>query len=181
MEWLTDLLGIGATAASGGALGLVGAVAGKVGQIFQARQERKNKELDYAHELKLLEMQHAQASREDLHEVEMLETQGSYSGLEASIDAEAQTRTVSNWVNNIRSLTRPVLTFGLVGVVTWMFIVLMDAIQTGTDNALVALLGQAAVIEILTYIIYSVVFSATTAIVWWFGDRALTPPGQRSR
>jgi len=57
----------------------------------------------------------------------------------------------------------------------------MQAIQTGADNALVTLLGQGAVVEIMTYIIYSVVFSCSTAIVWWFGDRALTPPGMKSR
>lgn len=181
MEWIGEVLGMGASVASGGVLGLVGSLAGKVGQFFQAKQERKSKQMDYDHELKLLEMQQSQASREDLHEVEMLETQGSYSGLEASINAEASIQQVSTWVNNLRSLTRPVLTFSLVGIVTWMFIVLMGAVQTGTDNALVGLLGQTAVIEILTYIIYSVVFSASTAIVWWFGDRALTPPGQRSR
>lgn len=181
MEWLTDILGIGATAASGGVLGLVGAVAGKVGQVVQAKQERKAKQLDYEHELKLLEMQHAQASQEDLHEVEMVETRGSYAGLEASIGAETSLQQVSLWVNNLRSLTRPVLTFSLIGIIAWMFIVLMDAIQTGTDNALVALLGSAAVIDILTYIINSVVFSATTAMVWWFGDRALAPPTHRSR
>lgn len=181
MEWVTELLGIGASAASGGVLGLVGAVVGKVGQVFQERQERKSRALDYAHEIKLLEMQHAQASREDLHEVEVMETQGSYVGLESSINAEATIQNVSTWVNNLRSLTRPVLTFSLIGIVAWMFIVLMDAIQTGTNNALVDLLGQTAVVEILTYIIYSVVFSACTAVVWWFGDRALTPPGMRSR
>lgn len=181
MDWLNGLLGVGASVASGGALGLVGAVVGKIGQVFQAKQELKAKKLDYEHELKLLEMQQSEKSREDLHEVSMVETQGSYSGLEASINAEAQISNVSVWVNNLRSLTRPFLTFSLLAVVGWMFVTLMSAIQTGTDNALVALLGQAAVVDILTYIIYSVVFSSSTAIVWWFGDRALTPPGQRSR
>lgn len=181
MEWLGEVLGLGASVASGGVLGLVGAVVGKVGQVFQSAQERKSRALDYEHELKLLEMQHEQASREDLHEVEIMETSGSYAGLESSINAEASIQQVSTWVNSLRSLTRPVLTFSLIGIVTWMFIVLMDAIQTGTNNALVQLLGQGAVVEILTYIIYSVVFSASTAVVWWFGDRALTPPGQRSR
>lgn len=181
MEWLGEVLGVGASVASGGVLGLVGSIAGKVGQLFQARQERKNRQLDYEHELKLLEMQHAQASREDLHEVDLMETEGSYAGLQASIEAEGRISEVSTWVNNLRSLTRPFLTFSLVGIVTWMFIVLMRAIQTGTENALVDLLGSAAVIEILTYIIYSVVFSASTAVVWWFGDRALTPPGMKAR
>jgi hypothetical protein len=137
--------------------------------------------MDYEHELKLLDRQHDRASMEDRHEVEMLETQGSYAGLDASLAAEASIQQASTWVNNVRSLTRPVLTFSLIGIVTWMFVVLMNALQTGDGNALTQLLGEAAVVDILTYIIYSVVFSACTAVVWWFGDRALTPPGMRAR
>ena len=181
MEWLGDLLGIGASAASGGVLGLAGAVVGKVGQFFQSRQERKAKQQDYEHELKLLERQQQRQSMEDAHETEMVHTRGSYTGLETSIEAEAQVRNVSQWVNNLRSLTRPTLTFGLVGIVSWMFIILMNALQPAAQHALVDILGREAVVEILTYIIYSVVFSATTAVVWWFGDRALTPPGQQER
>lgn len=161
---------------------MVGSIAGKIGQVFQAKQERKSRQLDYEHELKLLELQHSRASREDLHEVELLETQGSYTGLESSINAEASIQSVSTWVNNLRSLTRPVLTFSLVGIVAWMFIVMVNAVQIGGSHAAITdILGQTAVVDILTYIIYSVVFSASTAVVWWFGDRALTPPGQRGR
>ena len=30
-------------------------------------------------------------------------------------------------------------------------------------------------------VIYSMVFAASTAVVWWFGDRAFTPPSMRGR
>ena len=181
MEWLGEVLGIGASAASGGLLGLLGSLTGGIVKHFRSKQEMKARAQDYEHELKLLEMQHAQASREDLHEVDLMETQGSYTGLQASIEAEAQITGVSKWVNNIRSLTRPTLTFSLVALVSWMFITFMNAIQTGQGNALTELLGQGAVVEILTYIVYSCVFSATTAVVWWFGDRAMAPPGMKDR
>ena len=31
------------------------------------------------------------------------------------------------------------------------------------------------------YITHSVVFAATTAMVWWFGDRGMTPPALKER
>lgn len=181
MEWLGDFLNIGATAASGGVLGLVGAVVGSISKGFQRKQELKEKKAEWEHEVRLLEMQQSRDTMEDRHEAEMMGLEGSFAGLESSINAEGKISDVHKWVNDVRALTRPVLTIGLVVIVVYLFNHLMAAIQTGDQSALVDLLGREAVVALLTYIVYSVVFSAATAIAWWFGDRALTPPGYKGR
>lgn len=42
-------------------------------------------------------------------------------------------------------------------------------------------LDAAEVKDLLRYIVYSVVFTACTAGMWWFADRALAPPGLKNR
>ena len=50
----------------------------------------------------------------------------------------------------------------------------------GGDSLISSVLGPEAVGELLRYIVYSVVFAWSTAVLWWFGDRAMTPPGFRN-
>lgn len=185
MEWLGDLLSglgtAGAAVGSGGLLGLVGAGLSAFSKGRQRKAEFSEKQAERDHELRLLELQHSRASREDLHTVELMETEGSFTGMEASINAEAQVTDVHRWVNDVRSLTRPVLTLLLICIVGWMFNDLLAAAVDASVSNIAVVLGKEAVVDLIKYIVYSVVFSATTAIVWWFGDRALTPPGYRGR
>jgi len=49
------------------------------------------------------------------------------------------------------------------------------------DSSLLQLFSDGQLANMTRYIVYSMVFSAATATVWWFGDRALTPPNMKAR
>lgn len=83
--------------------------------------------------------------------IALAETAGGWRGLEASIAADAAIGASYDWVNAVRGLTRPLLTFLL-----W---IIAGAIYLAADAA-----GRAAIVETAT-------FAATAATLWWFGDR----------
>jgi len=154
MDILGDILGTGASAVSGGLFGLVGNVATKVFGYFEAKQEFTQKQAEWAHELDLQKLQMQAKAQETEQEVQIAESQGSWSGLAASLTAEGAMGASYPWVNAIRSLTRPALTLGLSTFLACAFF----AMPAGDiDRA---------------YVCDSLVFAAVTAIVWWFGDRA---------
>ena len=109
-------------------------------------------------------------------ELAIVSQQGAWDGLAASQRADAAiSANVHAWVNDVRALFRPVLTAGLVALVYVMFRDLLGGL--GTERSILgAVLAEAEVQEVLRYVIYSMVFAASTAVVWWFGDRAFTPP-----
>ncbi|MEM6899413.1 MAG: hypothetical protein AAF583_06555, partial [Pseudomonadota bacterium] len=93
-----------------------------------------------------------QANREETEaEIALAETAGSWDGLRASMMAEAAIGQSYPWVNAVRGLTRPTLTFLL-----WA---IAGVIYFGADAA-----GRDAITETAT-------FAATAATLWWFGDR----------
>ena len=161
MDWsnIGDIIGGIGSAASGGIFGLIGALVGGVGKYFQAKQEHRQKV-----ELLRLNME-AEAQK------------GSWDSLAKSLETVTATESSAPypWVSAVRCLYRPILTTGLVIIAYLIFLHLMDALATGADSGLAGIFGQGEIKEILKYIVYSLVFSTATAIVWWFGDRALTP------
>jgi len=86
-------------------------------------------------------------------ELALAAQEGSWRGLQASIDAEAKIGTASLWVINLLRLVRPVLTLLLWLITGWIF----SVTQNGS-------------------IVEAAVFAATAATLWWFGDRAPKPP-----
>lgn len=148
---MDELVGIAASAASGGLFGLVGTALGRVAGFFERRQEQAHERARWAHEGDLLALQ-MQASREETEaEIALAETAGSWEGLTASMAAEAAIGASYPWVNAVRGLTRPALTFLL-----WL---IAGAIYFGAEAA-----GREAITETAT-------FAATAATLWWFGDR----------
>lgn len=178
---LGDLVGFGASVASGGILGVVGSVVGGVFKWLNAKEEKKERDAQRAHEVSLQQLQ-MQARREETEqELELVEQEGSWSGLSESIRSDSIAAANSHkWVNDVRSLYRPFLTTGLIVLLYIMFRDLMAALQD-QNSYLGALFSEAEVHEIIKYVIYSVAFAATTSIVWWFGDRAVTPPAMKGR
>ncbi len=179
MDFLGDILGGVLNVGSGGLLGMAGAVIGTIGNYFTEKQrqawqklEWENDGLKRTHELLLLDRQLAAGKAETEQEIAIAT---------ASSDAAARTASyrlpmhkaeaVSGWVNNIRSLFRPALT-----VFLWILaFVLLFWISSG-EGVIVA---PDEVDGLVGYAVRSIVFAASTATFWWFGDRALKPPASR--
>ena len=154
MDILGDLLGTGASALSGGLFGLVGNIATKVFGYFEAKQAFTQKLAEWSHESDLLKLQMQAKAAETEQEIHVAESQGSWSGLSASLSAEGALGASYPWVNAARALVRPALTLGLATFLATAFFVMAPG---DIDRA---------------YVADSLVFAAVSSIVWWFGDRA---------
>lgn len=166
MEWLSDLLSTGASVASGGIFGLLGSA---VGAWTKAKMEDKRQAWEqkkWAYEADMLKLQMQARTEETEHELAIVSQAGSWKGLEASYGA-ANTGATHMWVNDIKSLFRPFLTLSL-----WVLAYLLV-----TDESLLLQSED----ELIKYMVYSTFFAASTATMWWFGDRALAPPDFKNR
>jgi hypothetical protein len=154
MDILGDLLGTGASALTGGLFGLVGNIATKAIGYFEAKQAFTEKVAEWSHESDLLKLQMQAKAAETEQEIHIAESQGSWSGLSASLSAEEAVGSSYPWVNAVRALVRPTLTLGLTTFLSAAFFAMAPG---DIDRA---------------YVADSLVFAAVTSIVWWFGDRA---------
>lgn len=175
MEFLNELMGGVATAGAGGVLGLFGGIAGAVAKVIQKKQEMAHQERQWAHELELQRLEQERSREEDEHELRIANNAGSWGALTTSIQAFDPGSGGSPTVNAIRSLFRPFLTVLLLAMAGWMFylVVTVPAVRSAFPDELYR--------ELVRYIVFSVVFTAATAAVWWFADRALTPPEYKNR
>ena len=170
MDFLVDLLG---SAALGGITGLFGNVLKLVHGHLEGRRRLKERELDHRQELELLKESRQAAHEENEQQIALSNTDGSWGGLQASVAAEAQVGETYRWVNAIRALNRPALIWALVAVSVWM----IDLIARGN----IVFLSDAQRVDILTYSIHSMIFITSTAVTFWFGDRALKPTFGKAR
>lgn len=164
-----DILSGGASvvagAAGGGLLGLLGAGLGAGFKWLAARQELEKTKLEYEQELKLQEMQIKARAAETEQEIQIARAEGSWRGLEASYRSEIAG---TGWVANIKALFRPLLTLLLValaGAIIWM-------LQSGK---LTGHIDPEVTAALIVYSVQSIIFSASTAVAWWFGDRSFAP------
>lgn len=148
---MADIIGIAASAASGGLFGLAGTALGRIAGFFERKQQHAHEQARWRHESALLELQMQASAQETEAEIALAETAGSWRGLEASMRADAAIGASYAWVNAVRGLTRPFLTLLL-----WL---IAGIIWFGADAA-----GRDAITETAT-------FAATAATLWWFGDR----------
>ena len=140
---------------------------------------------------KALEVRSRIADRE--HEKDMFRLrmegksqEGSWDALTTSLQAEASTNLATNyrWVSAIKALFRPFITTALwvmVGIEYKMMQSgsLTEVLSKAIDSQ--AVFDPTELVDITKYIIYSTVFSATTATTWWFGERSLTLPDFKNR
>lgn len=164
-----------AGAAGGGLLGLFGGITGAVAKIIQKKQEMAHQVKQWAHEVALQKLQIERDREEDEHELRLANNAGSWGALTASMAAPAQHAPSYKWVAAVRSLFRPVLTLTLLAMAAWMFYLVV------TEPAIRAAFPDDLFRDLVRYIVFSVVFTAATAAVWWFADRALTPPEYKNR
>lgn len=146
---MEDLIG---SAVGGGVLGLFGTAINRVMGIWERREAREDTRISNAHELRLIEENRESSRQETEAELVRIQTEGSYAGLAESLRHDASLSNVSPWVNNVRALVRPTLTgLSLTAMIAMAFFMSEDLQVTVTE---------------------AVVFVATTAGVWWFGDRS---------
>jgi hypothetical protein len=148
---------------------LAGSAVGGVFKWLRAKQELVQKEKLWAHELKLQELNLKAKSEETEQEILLADSRGSWQSLDASINADAATSaTAPPWATGIKTLFRPVLTLLLLAlsgiIIYWLM-----------QGNLPDMIGSQTAERLLIYGIEAVVFSTSTAIVWWFGDRSFAP------
>jgi hypothetical protein len=182
MDWANLIGGTLGSAASGGILGFAGGVIGGIAKYFQEKQRQAFEQKKWVHELELQRLEIQRNREEDEHELDVIAQQGAWQGLSQSIQADAAGATVETyrWSKAVKELYRPFLTTALFALVYLIFRDLM-AIFDGGQSALAAVFTASEAKDIITYMAHSVVFTASTAGVWWFGDRAFAPPGTKNR
>ena len=181
MAIFETLLGGAATVASGGLFGLAGSLIGagvkyldKKQQLAEAREERK-------HELELLALSMEQQDKETENELKIIEANAQSEIRTGSYQMPVSVNNVHMWVNDVRALFRPILTILLnigCGVVC---VYLFHSLGDSTNKLSQILLQESPASQLVTYMINSLMFVATSATMWWFGDRALTPPNLKQR
>lgn len=158
MGFLTDLIG---GAASGGIFGVALSLISTGVKAFAEHKRRKQefvfKQAEWDKEYKLRELLGAQADQESENERLIVALEARTKGMEVSYKDQISLNT-NPTVDSIRALFRPFLTLSLVIVVVIFYFTIAD-------------------ISMKEYIILSTVFSSSTAVLWWFGERAFLPKG----
>ena len=147
-------LGLIGSVMTGGATGLIGSILSKGIGIFEAQQKRKDKQLDFEHELKLLEAQAVLRTAETENELAIANAETAASLREASYSHDSSMGRPHRWVVDVLRLVRPALTLILLMLVGGIYF-------TTSDLAM-----KAGIIE-------SVLFMSSSAVTWWYGDRSL--------
>lgn len=148
---MAEIMGLAASAAGGGLFGIVGTALGRVAGIFEQRQHHAHERALWVHQQVMHDATRAAERERGRVALEQAGVEGRWAGLDASVKADAAIGESYRWVNAVRGLTRPVLTFALWAITAFIF-VQADAY------------GQGQIIETST-------FAATAATLWWFGDR----------
>jgi len=100
------IIGLGLDAAAGGVFGLFGTAIGRIASFFERRQTFKQEQARWSHELELHKLQMQARAQETEMELALAAQEGSWRGLQASIDAEAKLGAASRWVINLLRLVR---------------------------------------------------------------------------
>lgn len=153
---MSDIIGLAASAAGGGAFGLVGTVIGRVAGLIERRQDNTQERARWAHDAAMQAARMREMAAATEAQIKLADAAGAWRGLAASMEAEASIGESYKWVNAVRALTRPLLTLLL-----W---------------AITGLVYLGASAEARVGIVETATFAATAATLWWFGDR-----GQKGR
>jgi uncharacterized membrane protein YraQ (UPF0718 family) len=153
---------------------LFGSVVGVVGKYFQEKQRQKWEVKKHDMEVEMQRLQMEARAEETEQEIQLASAQGAWQGLQESYGLNIAKGEVSQWVNNVRSLFRPFLT-----IMLW--IVAIVVIWLLVSGLIAGYIKEDTVAELIEYSVRSLIFAASTATVWWFGDRALSPPNAKHR
>lgn len=176
MDWSTigNIAGGAASIAGGGIFGLIGSVFGQVSKYFQRKQEMAWQEKKWEYETNLLQLRMKAKAEETEQELALVSQRGAWAGLNSSVSADAALKPLSPWAVNLKSLFRPFVTVLLWGIAAWVFYQLVS-------GSMQKWFEQTEIRDLVKYMVYSIFFTASSATLWWFGDRALTPPDLKNR
>lgn len=142
-----------------GILGLAGGLVTKGLNIYENKQKLKEKQVEQAHELALLEKQFQYQKELKTMEAET-EMYVSANSLQAeSYNLNTGLDGASQWVKNINAFVRPGIT---------MYLVVCASIATAT------IVGSVSFdLEAKTKVFYDFLGLAFMAVSWWFGARTM--------
>ena len=163
---LMDRVGGAASVAGGGLFGLLGSIGSS---LLKGRAQTKERD----HQLAIKKADLEAAEKGHLQTIVESRQAMSASGLIESIKSDTAAN-LPGWAAGTKALFRPFLTTLLVIVCGYIFTLLLGALDG--QNILADAFPKADILAMIRYTVYSLVFSTATAITWWFGDRALTPP-----
>ena len=152
MEILSTLL-------SGGAGGLFGVLGSLGGAFFKAKERKADRE----HELSMRSADRADRQAGHTNDMETVRETSKANALVSTIQAQGA-------ATGIKSLFRPFLTTLLVIMSGWIFYTLVSS------DELTVYFDVDERAALIRYVVCSIIFTASTAVTWWFGDRALAPP-----
>ena len=162
---LETLFNLGASVLTGGATGLLGTALSAVVDFFQSRQQH-SQELDLRRlDIELAKVEAEGAAAHAAIEAQATRERAEWEALEASY-REASRRwsrpgegRLMQFVDAVRGLTRPLLTWSLFALV----------------GAIYFLLGASdlAAMGLRPRIVETVLYLFTTAMLWWFGSRQI--------
>ena len=144
---------------TGGGLGLLGSIVSKVLGLFEAAQKRKDRQLEFQHELKLLELQSKERSVEREFELSLAQeaTFGAMRTASYQHDESYGANSFTAWLRWVR----PALTLLLIVLTAVVFF-------STTDFGVRAEIANAVVVM------------AMMALTWWFGDRQMNKQATRN-
>lgn len=177
MDWgsVFNTAGTALSVGSGGIFGLAGSVLGVVAKIFQEKQKQQWQIKEWEHEEVLLRLQMEARAAETEQELAIVSQQGSWEGLATSIEAESKIGPVHMWVNDLRALFRPWVTMILWGISIYIFY------HVAVGSKFKEYFDVMEHRDLIRYMVHTVFFCSSAATLFWFGDRALTPPNLKGK
>jgi len=167
-----------------GSIGL-GGVTGLIGSAMTAYVNYKNQKLAFAHEENMVRIEQETIKLEAQTKIEIAETE--YAGKKDIAESEAfgksfatDKATYMTWlpenkiaaviigilfalVDFVRGMTRPIITAYLAVLTTWLAYQVYVLIQSP--------LTQDQAYDLMSQIIFVILYLTTTVILWWFGTR----------
>ena len=134
---------------TGGAGGLIGSVVSKILGIWEARERRRDRMIEFEHEIKRYELQAKMRRAEMESDQAIAETYAWGDARTASYSHDSSYGV--NWLTPYMRLVRPILTIALIIVCFVIFLTSDEATRYTLANQMIFLLSM--------------------AIAWWFGER----------
>mgnify|MGYP000450983426 FL=1 len=141
---------------TGGATGILGSVLGKLFNFADYWVESKKADDEHTRTIEMTRLNHELRSEELENEREIVMEEQAGKQRNASYHHDMSAGLSYPWVAAVLRLIRPALTLMLICIVWFIYATSNDIGQQET-------------------IIHSVIYMTSTAVLWWFGDRAMRP------